>query len=53
MQPAMMDINMLTLLSGMERTEKQWRALIDQGGLNVIDIWRPEGDTEAIIEIGL
>jgi hypothetical protein len=51
--PAMMDINMLTLCSGMERTEKQWRELIHQAGLTIMKIWRPESDTEAIIEIQL
>lgn len=52
MQPAMMDLNMLTICSGMERTENQWRVLIAQAGLKLINIWRPEGDTEAVIEIG-
>ena len=51
MSPAMMDINMLTLCSGLERTEKQWRDLIKQAGLTVVNIWRPEGDTEGVIEI--
>lgn len=53
MAPAMMDINMLTLCAGMERTERQWRQLIKEAGLAVMNIWRPEGDTEAIIEIEL
>ena len=51
MPPAMMDLNMLTLCSGMERTEKQWRELVKEAGLKIVNIWRPEGDTEAIIEI--
>jgi hypothetical protein len=49
----MMDINMLTLCAGLERTERQWRELIHQAGLTIMKIWRPEGDTEAIIEIQL
>ncbi|EPE28348.1 S-adenosyl-L-methionine-dependent methyltransferase [Glarea lozoyensis ATCC 20868] len=51
MAPAMMDINMLTLCAGMERTEKQWRELVGRAGLVISRIWRPEGDTEAVIEI--
>lgn len=51
MGPAIMDMNMLTLNSGMERTKKQWRELIKEAGLNVVKLWQPEGDTEGIIEI--
>ncbi|TVY78372.1 O-methyltransferase asqD [Lachnellula suecica] len=53
MAPAMMDINMLTLCSGLERSEKQWRELVKKAGLRIVNIWRPEGDTEAVIEIEL
>lgn len=53
MAPAMMDLNMLTLCSGMERTESQWRELVGQAGLRIVNIWRPEGDSEGIIEIEL
>ncbi|CAG8953953.1 hypothetical protein HYFRA_00010914 [Hymenoscyphus fraxineus] len=51
MPPAMMDINMLTLCSGMERTERQWRGLIERANLKIVNIWRPDGDSEGIIEI--
>ena len=51
-QPTIMDLKMLTTCSGMERTEEQWQTLIADAGLKVINIWRLEDDTEAVIEIG-
>ena len=53
MSHAMMDMNMLTITSGLERTEKQWRDLIERAGLSIARIWPPAGDGEAIIEIVL
>ena len=44
------DIMMLMLLSGMERSEKQWRALLESLGMAVRNIWRKEGVGEAVIE---
>ena len=51
MSHALMDINMLAITSGLERTERQWRKLIDQSGLRISKIWVPETDCEGIIEI--
>ncbi|KAL8713131.1 MAG: hypothetical protein Q9220_002652 [cf. Caloplaca sp. 1 TL-2023] len=51
MSHAMMDLNMLAITAGLERTEKQWRRLIQQSGLEIEKIWLPEGDGEAIIEV--
>ena len=50
---AWMDINMLAITSGLERTRKQWRELIDGTGLRISRFWIPEVDGEAIIEIEL
>lgn len=44
------DIMMLRLLSGMERSENQWRALFESLGLVVKNIWRKEGVGEGVIE---
>lgn len=35
------DIAMLTMLSGLERTQQRWEALITQAGLRVNKIWVP------------
>ena len=34
--PALLDINMLALLSGMERIETQWRLLLGSVGLEIV-----------------
>lgn len=44
------DIMMLMLLSGMQRSENQWRALFKSLGLVVKNIWRKEGVGEGVIE---
>ena len=41
-QTAWSDINMLTF-SGMERSEKQWRALLDKSGLTLFKLHREAG----------
>ena len=38
-QAAEMDINMMLTLAGAERTEKQWRALLDAAGLRIRKIY--------------
>jgi hypothetical protein len=49
LHPALLDIMMMSLCSGVERSEKQWRVLIDSVGLQIIKIWRTDG-VEAVIE---
>ena len=44
------DIMMLMLLSGMERSENQWKTLLKSLGLVVKKIWRKEGVGEGVIE---
>ena len=47
---ALLDINMIALLSGMERTAKQWRKLLGSVGLDVVKIWEQEGNIEGVVE---
>ena len=47
------DINMMSILAAMERTEKQWRELVESAGLKITKIWPTAEDSEAIIEITL
>lgn len=49
LHPALLDIMMMSLCSGVERSEKQWNALLDSVGLQVVKIWR-SGGVEAMIE---
>ena len=44
------DMFMLMLLSGMERSESQWKALLNSIGLEIKKIWRTDGVSEAVIE---
>jgi len=51
--PALLDINMMALLNGMERNRAQWTALLDAAGLEVVKFWTAGDDTEALIEAQL
>jgi len=44
------DINMMSILVAMERTEKQWRTLLESAGLKVVKIRTTEEDSECNIE---
>ena len=44
------DLMTLMLLSGMERTESQWKALLESVGLEIKKVWRTDGVSEAVIE---
>ena len=48
--PATMDINMMALSLGTERTEKQWNALLSNVGLKVVKIWGVGPEMEGLIE---
>ena len=39
---AEVDFSMLAIFSSLERTEKQWRALIEAAGLKVVKVWTPK-----------
>lgn len=51
--PAMWDMQMMSLLSAMERTERQWRTLFDQAGLEIEGFYPPPGDGTGIIVLRL
>ena len=44
------DMLMLMFLSGMERSESQWKSLLESIGLEIKKIWRTDGVSEAVIE---
>lgn len=44
------DMNMLALLGSMERSEKQWRELLEGAGFVVVKIWTKEARYESVIE---
>ena len=44
------DMLMLLFLSGMERSESQWTAVLNSAGLEIKKIWRADGISEAVIE---
>jgi len=46
--PAMLDINMMALFSGMERTETQWRSLLESEGFGVVKFWSVPGNEGCI-----
>ena len=48
------DMFMMMLLSGMERSESQWKALLNSAGLDIKKIWRAQsGVCECVIEAKL
>ena len=42
------DISMMTILEAMERSEAEWRDLLERAALKVVQIWR--GIPESVIE---
>ncbi|KAI9157924.1 putative o- protein [Paramyrothecium foliicola] len=48
--PSLLDINMLTLLNGMERTEAQFEKLLDAAGLKVVKFWTVAPEVEGLVE---
>jgi hypothetical protein len=51
--PALLDINMMAVLNGRERTEKQWTSLLNEAGLKVIKFHKIGDDAEGLIEAEL
>ncbi|GAM38978.1 hypothetical protein TCE0_034f10141 [Talaromyces pinophilus] len=48
---AQLDMTMMAFNSGMERTAKQWRELLESVGLRVVKIWEPvEEGADGIVE---
>ncbi|CZT52833.1 uncharacterized protein RSE6_14214 [Rhynchosporium secalis] len=51
LQSTVKDIAMMTYFHAMERSERQWRTLLANVGLEIVNIWSVEsGDCEAVIE---
>ncbi|OTB13234.1 hypothetical protein K445DRAFT_64857 [Daldinia sp. EC12] len=48
-----MDLNMMSVVSAYERTEAQWRKLINDAGYKVIKIWMDPRGYEGVIEAEL
>ena len=48
--PALADIHMMADLSGTERTEKQFRELLESIGLEDVKFWHPPSAGEGIVE---
>ena len=48
-----LDMVMMANLSASERTEQQWRALLESAGFKVVKIWTYEPGTESLIEAEL
>ena len=51
--PASLDLQMMGLHAGTERSEGQWRALLKQAGLEVQRVWQKVVGEECVIEAGL
>lgn len=47
------DITMMACLSAKERTEEEWRRLVEGAGLRVVKFWGPVHSVESIIEAEL
>ena len=47
LHPALLDLTMMSLSSGIERTERHWHELLDSVGLDIVKIWP---GTESVIE---
>ena len=45
-----LDLTMMTFNSGMERTGKQWKVLLESAGFEVLKVWTPEEDADGILE---
>lgn len=47
---AAMDLQMMCLFAGVERTESQWRAILDASGLELVQVWYSKTQFESVIE---
>ena len=50
---AAMDVQMMCLCAGIERTESQWKAILDASGLKIVHVWYSATKTESVIEAEL
>lgn len=47
---ASLDIQMMSIGAGVERSENQWRELLSSAGFEIVNIWRNNPGMEAVIE---
>ena len=47
---AAMDMQMMSLFAGVERTESQWRVILDASGLEMVQVWYSVTKFESVIE---
>lgn len=47
------DLHMMGTLAALERSEKQWRQLVEGTGLKIVRFWFPEGSIVGVIELML
>lgn len=47
------DLQMMTMHAAQERTETQWKQLLERAGLKLVKFWIPPGGGEGIIEAEL
>ena len=50
---ALIDMQMMMSLAGMERTRSQWQDLVQTAGLKIDKFWTPPGYGEGIIEVSI
>ena len=50
---AQVDITMMAVVAGIERTERQWHDLVGSAGLKIENIWTDVPEAESIIELAL
>lgn len=48
-----LDITVMTVVGAKERTEEDWKKLIEKAGLQIVEINSLPGDHESVIEVGL
>ncbi|KAL6716069.1 hypothetical protein ACLMJK_007031 [Lecanora helva] len=53
LRQASLDLQMMALLAGIERSESQWRDLLDACGLTISEVWRSENGLDSVIEARL
>lgn len=50
---AAMDVQMMSLFAGMERTQGQWQVILDASGLELVQVWYSATKSESVIEAKL
>lgn len=48
---AALDFTMMAHFSSLERTEKQWRSLLEGVGLRFTKLWQMKGNPQGLIEV--